>query len=207
MSYLAIVILLTVGALWWFAVRRSRMSVATTKTIRANAPTDRALAQLQAEFERRMVEEQHLPDGIRGRAAYIYWNLMRNWFNQLNAAGRYDDTQAERVRQDWCEYLKLLRQVCTSRFLALEASSGDKATAHSEEADLGSRRLEFIQDAFAAAIGPEATEELRTVRSAGADAFDRTGKQPMAPNGHRYFPVSINPYVEKCQPVNPAPPQ
>ncbi len=81
-----------------------------------------------------------------------------------------------------------------------------KASAHAKEADIASRRVELIQNAFAAAIGAEAIEELRHVRSREADAFDRSGTQPMAPAGHHYFPVSLNPYVEKCEPVLPSAP-
>ena len=124
-----------------------------------------------------------------------------NWFNQLNVARRYDDAQVQKIRRDWCDYLELLPRASTSRFLALEADGADKASAHAEEADLASRKIDFIQNAFASAVGPEAMEELRQVRERESDAFDRTGTQPMAPAGHHYFPVSINPYVEKCQPV------
>lgn len=129
---------------------------------------------------------------------------MRNWFNHLAAASRYDDAKAQKTRQDWCDYLELVPQASTLRFLSREADSADKASAHSEEADLASKRIDFIQNAFAAAVGSEAIEELQRVREREADAFDRTGTQPIAPIGHRYFPVSLNPYVEKCQPVPPA---
>jgi len=129
---------------------------------------------------------------------------MRNWFSQLNAAYRYDEAQVQWLRRDWRDYIDLLPGVTTSQFLALEASSSAKASAHSGEAELASRKVELIENAFAAAVGESAIDELRQVRSRDADAFDRTGTKPMAPVGHHYFPVSLNPYVEECQPVLPS---
>ncbi len=200
MDYLVVIIAAIVGTVW-FRLRTKSAAVSSPNASSANTVSDHELAQQQGDFERRLVEEQDLPDSIRGKTAYVYWNLMRNWFSKLSAAHRYDDAKTHKIRQDWCDYIELLPRVSTSRFLSSEAGSTDKASAYAQEADLASRRIDFIQNAFAAAVGPEGIEELRQVRERESDAFDRSGTQPMAPAGHHYFPVSINPYVEKCQPV------
>jgi len=46
----------------------------------------------------------------------------------------------------------------------------------------------------------EAVAQLKDVRSRKYDAFDRSGKKPMAPTGFHYFPTSIQPYVEELVP-------
>ncbi len=80
MDYLIVIIAAIVGAVWWFGFRTRSASVIAANTTSASTVNDNELAQRQVDFERRLVEEQDLPDGIRGRTAYIYWNLMRNWF-------------------------------------------------------------------------------------------------------------------------------
>lgn len=84
--------------------------------------------------------------------------------------------------------------------MALECEDKTKAAMYDRDVETISKTIEAIQDAFAAAIGREAVEELHNIRSRDADAFDRSGKCPVAPIGHHYSPVSINPYIEECQP-------
>jgi len=178
-------------AVWWFSFRVDRNTAGT------NALTEQELARLQMDFERRLANECDLPDGIRGRDAYIYWNLMCNWFDKLIAANRYDDEYTKKLRSDWYEYIQLLPQAKSARFLALETSNEVKASDYDQEAGSASRSIELIQNAFAAAIGADAIDQLLEIRSRDADAFDRSGRRPIAPIGHHYFPVSINPYIEE----------
>jgi hypothetical protein len=69
-----------------------------------------------------------------------------------------------------------------------------------EEAIEVNKIIKMIEDAMAAAIGEEAVAQLKDVRSKNSDAFDRSGKKPMAPIGYHYFPTSIRPYVEELVP-------
>ena len=200
MNYLIVVIAVIIGIIWWFKYRTNYGVVNALSAADKNEVSDTELTLRQTNFERRIVEEQDLPDGIRGKQAYIYWNLMRNWFVQLNAAYRYD-AKALQLRLDWCDYIDLIHRTSTSRYLALESDNEDKAAVYYEEVKLSSQRIEFIENAFAAVIGVEAIEELHKVKNREAGAFDRSGTQPIALIGHHYFPVSLNPYVEKCQPI------
>ena len=190
MEYLFIFAVVAI-AVWWFSFRVDRNTAGT------NALTEQELARLQMDFERRLANECDLPDGIRGRDAYIYWNLMCNWFDKLIAANRYDDEYTKKLRSDWYEYIQLLPQAKSARFLALETSNEVKASDYDQEAGSASRSIELIQNAFAAAIGADAIDQLLEIRSRDADAFDRSGRRPIAPIGHHYFPVSINPYIEE----------
>lgn len=187
-------------AFWWFRFHARRKTASAPETAGTSPLSEQELARLQTDFERRLANDFDLPDGIRGREAYIYWNLMRNWFDRLIAANRYDDEYAKKLRHDWCEYIQLLPRAKTVRFLALETNDEAKASIYDQEAESASRSIELIQNAFAAAIGPEAMEELQEIRSRDTDAFDRSGRRPIAPTGHHYFPVSISPYIEECQP-------
>lgn len=131
---------------------------------------------------------------------------MRKWFDRLIAANRYDDEYAKKLQRDWRDYIELLPRAKTARFLALETDDKAKASAYNQEAELASRSVELIQNAFVAAIGAEAIEELRDVRSRDANAFDRSGTRPMAPMEHLYFLISFSPYIEECRPTRSDPP-
>lgn len=198
MQYLFLILAIVAIAVWWLGFReRSKNSV--TPKIQSSI-SERDLILLQADFERRLENDYDLPDGIRGRDAYIYWNIMRIWFDQLIAANRFNDEYSKKLRRDWCEYIQLLSRSKTASFLALEENNDAKTQIYGREAESGLRSIEVIQNAFAAAIGPEAVEVLREIRSRDADAFDRSGRRPMAPMGYHYFPVSISPYAEECKP-------
>lgn len=193
LEYLLLIFASVAVTVWWF---RFRADTAGTSPL-----SEQELVRLQADFERRIAADRDLPDSIRGRDAYIYWNLMCKWFNRLIAAHRYDDEYTKKLRHDWRNYIELLPQAKTARFLALETNDEAKASTYDQEAELTSRSIELIQNAFAVAIGADAIEELRDVRNRDVDAFDRTGKRPMAPMGHRYLPISLSPYIEECRPI------
>ena len=200
LEYILLIFVSVAVTVWWFRFRAARKNGTGPDTADASPLSVQELARLQMDFERRLADDCDLPDSIRGRDAYIYWNLMRKWFDRLIAANRYDDEYAKKLQRDWCDYIELLPRAKTARFLAMEADNKAKASVYDHEAESASRSIEVIQNAFAAAIGTEAIEELRDVRSRDYDAFDRTGRRPMAPMGHHYFPVSIRPYTEECRP-------
>ena len=199
MDYLLFILAVVAITAWWFKTR-STSSESEIKTRETRTLSHDEVIKSQLEFERRLESESDLPDGIRGRDAYIYWNLMRKWFDKLAAENRYTEETFNKLQRDWCAYMELLPQMKSARFMAMELEDQQKATTYDQEAVQAARSIEAIQDAFAALIGHEATETLRSIRDLAADAFDRTGKRDVAPPGHHYFPVSISPYIEECKP-------
>jgi hypothetical protein len=154
----------------------------------------------KANFEHRLNENADLPDAIVWRKAYIYRHLMSKWFDILIAKYRYDEPMSTKLRSDWLTYMGLLESESTSSFLGREARDETKRDTYGEEAHLEHKQYVAIENAFAAAIGNEAVEELQRTREAPHDAFDRSGKKPIAPAGCSYVPVSLRPYDEKLKP-------
>jgi hypothetical protein len=83
--------------------------------------SDEAVIKAQTEFEKRLEEEIDLPDGIRWRNAFIYWQLMRTWFARLLASSRYTGA-SDKLKSDWLEYMGLMEQRATLDFLSLQLS-------------------------------------------------------------------------------------
>jgi hypothetical protein len=161
--------------------------------------SDEAVIKARAEFESRLETEVDLPDGIRWRAAFIYWNLMRQWFASLLASSRYTGA-SDKLKADWVDYMHLMDRRARLNFLSTETDNEQNRKAYDEEGIEVSRKITLIEDAMAAAIGQEAAAQLEIARSRPHDAFDRSGKKPMAPVGLHYFPTSIRPYVEELVP-------
>jgi len=162
--------------------------------------SDEGIAKAQAEFEKRLEQEIDLPDGIRGRDAFVNWSLMRTWVASLIAAKRYSDTGSDKLKSDWLEYMGLMDERARLSFLALETENEDQRDKYWEEAHAARSKMTVIEDGVAAAIGKEAVAQLQDVRSRKYDAFDHSGKKPMAPVGYHYFPTSIRPYVDELVP-------
>jgi len=200
LEYILLIFASVAVTVWWFMRRAANRSSIESDTVDANPLSVQELARLQVDFERHLADDCDLPDSIRGRDAYVYWNLMRKWFDRLSAESRFNDGCARKLQSDWREYFELLPRAKTAQLLAMEAADKAKASAYDQEAKVALRSIEIIQNAFAAAISAEAIEELRYIRSRDYDAFDRTGRKPMAPTGHHYFPTSIRPYIEECRP-------
>jgi hypothetical protein len=93
----------------------------------------------------------------------------------LIAKYRYDEPMSNKIRSDWLSYVYLLESESRSSFLASEATDAKKQQRHGQDARLERKQYLAIEDAFAAAIGNEAIEELKRVREAPHDAFDRFG--------------------------------
>jgi hypothetical protein len=125
---------------------------------------------------------------------------MSKWFDVLIATYRYDEPMSTKLRSDWLSYMGLLESQSRSSFLWLEARDETKRDTYGEEANLERKQYVAIEDGFAAAIGNEAMEELQRVREAPHDAFDRSGRKPMASIGHRYVMVSLRPFNEELKP-------
>ena len=87
----------------------------------------------QADFERRLDENVHLPDGIRKQPAFIYRHLMREWFSILMASNRYDEKVYNKIKSDWLDYMDCLEQKETSSFSSLEAKDEEKREFYDRE--------------------------------------------------------------------------
>lgn len=120
MEYLFLIFATVAIAAWWFKFRVDRKTANAPNTVSRSPLSEPEVTQLQMNFEQRLANDYDLPDGIRGRDAYIYWNLMRKWFDRLIAENRYDAEYAKKLRRDWCEYIELLSRAKTAQFLAME---------------------------------------------------------------------------------------
>lgn len=140
-------------------------------------PSEENVLKAKADFEKRLDENADLPDGIVWRQAYIYRHLMSKWFDSLIAKYRYDEPMSKTLRSDWLSYLDLLKSARTSGYLSAEASDANTREVYGQEASLERKQYVAIEDAFAAAIGNEAMEELQRVRDAPPHAFDRSGRK------------------------------
>lgn len=199
MDYFILIIVGMAVAAWWLKFRSSLKATSASFDTETSTLSEHELAQLQKDFENRLKNDADLPDGIRGRDAYIYWNLMRNWYEKLIAENRYDDEYAKKLRSDWRDYIQLLPRAKSAQFLANQINDEARIATYEREVESAFRSIELIQNAFATAIGVEATEELQEVREKSPNAFDRSGLKPMAVVGYYYCPVSLNPYMEECR--------
>lgn len=199
MEYQILIVVAVVVVMWWFDKQRGKKEAFLFEEYDKAKLSDEAITKVQTEFEKRLEENADLPDGIRGKEAFIYWNLMRKWFGSLIAANRYTETVSDKTKYDWLDYMGLLEKKSTLQFLGAEAENEEKRGLYCKEADAAAKKIELIKNGMAAAIGKEAIEQLEHTRSRDCDAFDRSGEKPMAPIGYHYFPTSIRPYIEECK--------
>jgi hypothetical protein len=145
------------------------------------------VVQQQMSFEERLRKgvEIGLPDAVRGRSAYLYRYLMREWFSKLAAQSRYDERKLRKVRKDWLIYMEMLETSRTSNFLSLESRDEAAREKYGREAEEEKVQLAAIEDVFAEGIGPEAVEKLREIRAKEYDSFSDAGE--LAPDGYRYM--------------------
>lgn len=177
-------------ALDYLKLKKSRVKFSDIKL------NDEYIFQEQVNFEVRLGAGIDFLDGIKGKKAYIYKNLMRNWYSMLIGKFRYDEKLEMKLKKDWLEYLGLLEASSATRFLTLETDSSFKKEKYEKEYYVMELSYKSIEDGFAFLVGEDAIKELNRVRDANYNAFDRSGSKPMAQNGFIYFPVSISPYIE-----------
>ena len=181
---------LTVGLLgWWFNKLREEKEQSEQRQAeyeKRRLSDDEVMA-AQRKFEKRLDENVDLPDGIRWKTAFIYRHLMRKWFSVLMVSNRYDEKSADKIKSDWLDYMNFLEERETSFFLAEWGKDKRKREAYEQEEFFYKSKIELIETTFATAVGKEAIEQLEHVRSSPHDAFDRSGRKPMAPVGYRYL--------------------
>jgi len=170
------------------------------KEAKRNKFNEENVRKAQLEFEWRLEENVGFFDGIRWREAYIYRHLMSKWFSSLIEKYRYSKLTSNKIRSDWLSYMSLLEQAGSSSFLSLQSSNEEKRNSYRQRESEERKAYMAIEEAFAAQIGKKAAETLQQVRESEHDAFDRSGKEKMAPNGYHYFCVSFDPYKEVLRP-------
>jgi len=179
MTLLWIVIIVAVV---WFVVAHFQKKGASVSTPK-NDITEEVVFGAQNRFEKNL-ENVDLPDAIGGRETYIYRNLMTGWFNKLSGQNRYNSLMTQQLRSDWLDYMSSLSDRSTYNFLSLEAKDDKGQEMYREQHVTASRKAFAIEDAFAAAVGKDAIDELARVRTRDFFSFNRHGE--MAPEGSAY---------------------
>jgi hypothetical protein len=172
----------------WHDKRNAKKAEKRHEEWRRSQLSDVAVAKEQSKFEERMVEGQEsgIPDAIIHKRAYIYWNLMRGWFEAILAKNYGNEVVCNQIKINLLRYIELLRDHEMHRFLAVEEEDEAKATERWKDAFNDLEEIGSIETALASAIGNEASEILASVRLLSLESFDRTGRKPIAPIGFKY---------------------
>jgi hypothetical protein len=168
MPYMELLIVCAIAILLYFWLK-----VVVTREYAKRRVSDEAVIKAQTEFERRLETNIDLPDGIRGREAFIYWHLMSKWFASRHASSRHAATESNKIKSDWLDYMQLMDERAILRFLSLGTENEEKRKAYDEEAIEVSRKITMIEDGMAAAVGQEAVAQLEDARRRPHDEFDR----------------------------------
>lgn len=148
--------------------------------------SEEAIFKTQNKFENKLQNETEFPDAIGGNEVYIYWKLMRVWFDKLSAANRYNDEMTQKLRNDWLDYMEAVGDRSTYNYLSLEFYDKDKEKEDSyrEQHITASQKMFAIEAAFASAIGKDAVNELAKIRALEYGDFSRSGE--LAPDGFKW---------------------
>lgn len=177
-----------IGAIWFFT-RRSKETIVVHAEQKEAAPAkseinEERVFEIQTEFEG-FLEETHLPDAISRDKIYIYKNLMSPWFNKLISQNRYNESMTQKLREDFLDYMSSLQQKSTSSYLSMESAVGSEdEKKHENRRSNAVKKVNAIEDAFAASIGKEAVEDLARIR--GKDIFEFSSSGQLAPEGFEY---------------------
>jgi hypothetical protein len=82
-TLIVVAVIIIIG--WWLDKLSSKKEALLFEKYQKARLSDEAITKVQTEFEKHLEENADLPDGIRGRDAFIYWNLMSKWFSCLIA--------------------------------------------------------------------------------------------------------------------------
>ena len=126
----------------WHDKRNAKKAEKRNEEWRRSQLSDVAVAKAQTKFEERMVEGQKigLPDAIGYTHAYIYWNLMRGWFEAILAKNYGNEVVCTQIKTNLLRYIELLRDYETSKFLAFELDDEARAAEiAASEGDTGNR--------------------------------------------------------------------
>lgn len=145
--------------------------------------TEDGISKQQIKFEKRL-ENNYAPDAISGDEIYIYKNLMRVWYDQLSSKNRYDNALAQKLRDDWSDYMSSLEDRSTNNYLWLEEKDEKKAEEYRNDHIIASKKVFAIEDAFANMIGADGIKKLAAARKLEFPQIDHAGN--LAPEGFVY---------------------
>ncbi len=188
MIFFWIVVIIVV--VWWLASRPKKtppISNVQEEPEKEEAVSEESVFNIQSKFEKKLHDEVDFPDAIRGVEIYIYQHLMRPWYAKLAGENRYNDEMTKKLRRDWLDYMGAVEDRSTYNYLSLEfwdEKEPKKSDDYRDQHILASRKMFAIEDAFAAAVGKEAVEELNHVRKLDWNQFDKFGNR--APDGSEY---------------------
>lgn len=173
-------IVIVVFILWWFMKKQDSGFSVEKKEFSLPAIGEEMIFKAQDKFEEK-IQENYRPDSISHGELYIYGKLMRIWYSELAGKNRYDDPMIQKLRRDWLAYMEALQDRATSAYLCMENEENDDFR---ENQITASRKAAAIEDAFSAAIGKDAINELARIREKDFFSFSANGE--LAPDGHRY---------------------
>jgi len=90
----------------------------------------------------------------------------------------------QKIRSDFFHYILALKKRRLTGYFAMESDDKKQQEALWETNNTASRKIFAIEDAFAAAIGTDATKELEHIRKLGFFSFSNRGDR--APEGSTY---------------------
>jgi hypothetical protein len=157
--------------------------------------TDGDIIDEMNKFEADLKRKKDLPDAIRSVNAYVFRYLMKGWLLGLLARHRHDDTLSMNLRKDMYEYMNLLSDAATTRFLALEGRTEEVRLHHDLRYQNQLAQIAIIEQSFATRVGEHASQTLRDARAAGFEKYAADGTP--APPGYHYD------FLDRLEPDNP----
>lgn len=140
------------------------------------------------DLEKRILKYPNLPDAINRSHAYIFRHLMKNWFTQLTAQNRYNDTISRKLRTDFLNYIELIDEFASNKFLHMMAfEKDDKKEEEKYERIIAIQReqIKGLELLFASMVSSTAVAELQLAHShEGYWLFSTIGDK--APDGYKY---------------------
>jgi len=127
--------------------------------------TDEYVLNVKLSFEQYLDKEDYTPDAVSNEDFYIYHKYISKWFLILLSKHRYSDIIAYKIKNDFLNYIKFIRQSGSLLFMSIETK--DIPEQSSWERSLINVRAQktLIEDTFASSIGLEAIDELKKARN------------------------------------------
>lgn len=171
------VLLIAVVAWFIWSWYRGKASKRGNSVEEARLYGSERVAAIQAAFDQEIVDRNVLPDAVRNRYAYIYRNLMRDWYARITAACRGETDKLMSVNADWLRYMDGLKEEGYVDFSARVANDEEESSRLGKRLRIIRQRLSATEDSFAGQLGDSETAELRRIREIPNDRFNRSGTE------------------------------
>ncbi len=87
----------------------------------------------------------------------------------------YNESIAQKLRDDWVDYMWFLGEAETFSFLSHESEEASKREEYRQKAYISSERVRTIEDAFASMMGKQFMTKLAEIRDMDFNEFDDKG--------------------------------